>query len=217
MSAAKLVVFTMVCFSVHAHAQTQTLAVYSSRTSALDSRIQNSLDQELTRLLAPAGLQIAWRETTQGQREELGRLVVGKFVGSCSVDSLPLRPIATTKTVTLAASSMSDARILPYFTVDCPSVIQTISPTLQHLSVPSRDTVLGRALARVIAHEIYHILANTADHEESGLSKPQLSLSDLTTNRFVLSPESLQKIRASIQPMSSVPIASLLSIRAIPN
>ena len=37
-------------------------------------------------------------------------------------------------------------------------------PTLESLSVPLRHSVFGRALARVMAHEIYHILAHTTEH-----------------------------------------------------
>jgi hypothetical protein len=216
MSAAKLVVFTMVCFSVCAHAKTQTLAVYSRNSAQLDSRTQHSLGEELTRLLSPAGVQIVWRDETRASRQEMGRLVVGTFDGNCSVENLLSTPSASPTGVTLAQSSLSNGRILPYFTVDCPRVIRTLAPTLQHVSVPVRDALLGRALARVIAHEIYHILAQTADHEESGLSKAQLSLSDLTASKFEFSPDSLRRIRASIHSMPTVPVAALLSLHAVP-
>ena len=38
------------------------------------------------------------------------------------------------------------------------------------------SSVLGRALARVIAHEIDHIVAGTPDHQETGLAKAIFSL-----------------------------------------
>jgi len=211
MSAAKLLVFTMVCFSVCAHAQTQTLAVYSRNATTLDSLTQHSLNDELTRLLSPADIQVVWRTQNREQREETGRLVVGSFDGDCSVENLPTYTSPLAKTATLAESSMSGGRVIPYFTVDCARVIRTLSPTLEHLSVPFRSAVLGRALARVIAHEIYHIVADTIDHEESGLSKAQLSLEDLIATKFSLSPGSLRRIRASIQSLPPIPVAALLA------
>ena len=211
MSAAKLVVFTMVCFSVYANAQTQTLAVYFHSSPELDSLTQHSLDQELARLLSPAGIQVAWRDETRETREEMGRLVVGRFDGNCSVETLPSESLGSSETVTLAESALSDGHIIPYFNVDCPRVIRMLAPTLRHLSVPFRNAALGRALARVMAHELYHILAQTADHDETGISKAQLSSKDLTANRFELSPHSLQRIRASVQTMPRVPVAGRLS------
>jgi len=207
---AKLVVFTMLCFSVFANAQTHTLAVYSRSARKLDVVTQHSINQELTRLLSPAGIQLAWRNEARETHEEMGRLIVGKFDGDCSVESLPSYSSDRLKRVTLAESSMSDGRVIPYFSVDCPRVIGTLAPTLQYLGVPFRNAVLGRALARVIAHEIYHILGQTTDHEESGLGKPELSLNDLTSSKFDLSPEGLQRIRASIQAIPPVPVAGLV-------
>lgn len=213
--AARLVVFTMLCFSVCAHAQTQTLAVYSHHAPGFDSLTQHSLDQELTRLLSPAGIELAWRNEAREAREEMGRSIVGTFDGSCSVESLPSYPSDHTNSLALAESAMSDGRVIPYFNVDCPRVIRALAPTLQHLSVPFRHAVLGRALARVIAHEIYHILAQTADHEEFGLGKAQLSLKDLTSSKFDLSPNSLRRIRAAIQAVPPVPVAGLVAPRRV--
>lgn len=210
MSAAKLVACTMLCLALCGNAHAQSLTVYSRTADSLDSRTQYSLNQELTRLLSPAGIHLDWKSETQDTREEEGRLIVGSFNGSCSSESLPAYSDST-ESATLAQTSISDGRILPYFSVDCPRVIRTLAPTLRHLSVPFRDALLGRALARVIAHEIYHILAQTPDHEESGLSKAQLSFADLTVDRFELSPDSLRRIRASIQTARPVPVAGLVS------
>ena len=211
MSAAKRVVFTMLCFCVCAHAQSQTLAVYSRGAPGLDSLMQRFIDQELIRLLSPADIHIVWRTQTREMQEEVGRLVVGTFEGGCSVESLPTYSSGLTKGATLAQSAVSDGRVIPYFTVDCPRVIRMLTPTLEHLSVPFRSALLGRALARVIAHEIYHIAAETMDHEETGLTRAQLSLRDLTTDKFELSPDSLRRIRASIPMMRPVPVAALTS------
>jgi hypothetical protein len=210
MSAAKLV-FTMLCFSICAHAQTQTLAVYSRSAPPLDSLTQHSLNQELMRLLSPADIQVVWRNQNRELSEESGRLVVGSFDGDCSVENLPSYASPLAKAATLAESSMSDGRVIPYFTVDCARMVRTLAPTLQHLSVPFRSAVLGRALARVIAHEIYHIVAETVDHEKSGLSKAQLSLTDLIETKFEFSPDSLRRIRVAIRSLPPLPVAALLA------
>jgi hypothetical protein len=211
MSATKLVLFIMVCFCVCADAQTpaETLAIYSRNASRLDSLTQHSLYQELTRLMSPAGIQLSWRNESDKAREEMGRLVVGTFDGDCSVGSLPSLS-SWPRGMTLAESAISDGRILPYFKVDCSRVIRVLAPRLRALSVPSRETLLGQALARVIAHEIYHILAQTSDHDSRGLSKAQFSLKDLTADQFELSPASLLRIRMASRQRQPLPIAGLV-------
>ena len=78
--------------------------------------------------------------------------------------------------------------------------MRALAPTLEPLSAPFRAEVFGRALARVIAHEIYHIVAQTTDHGESGLAKPELSRDDLVSSRFDLSAASLRRMRTAFHP-----------------
>lgn len=201
MLAARSVLFAILCFSICATAQTRTLHVYPGPANSLDSVSANSLELELKRVLTPAGIVPAWIKASEKAdvHVEVERLVVGTFEGNCSVENL-LSSAAPVRTKTLADTSVSNNRILPYFRVDCARVIRTLAPTLQPLSVPFRAAILGRALARVIAHEIYHILAETADHQDFGIAKAQLSLADLTAIRFDLSPSSLRRMQPSALP-----------------
>lgn len=211
--AAKLVVITMLCFCVCAHAQTRPLAVYPGPAEGLDSTTTHSIDQELRRLLSPAGVDVTWRTgTNEASRGQQGRMVVGTFAGRCSVETIAVRRTSPSDIRTLAETSISNGRILPYFTVDCDRVIRTLAPMLEPLSPPLRQAVLGRALARVIAHEIYHILAETTDHADTGVAKAQMTFKDLTADGFDLSPTSLQRIRAAYRqgPAAVVPIAGLV-------
>jgi hypothetical protein len=41
------------------------------------------------------------------------------------------------------------------------------------------DLLLGRALARVMAHEFIHILRNSKNHDRVGIEKPAFSGTDL--------------------------------------
>ena len=211
--AAKLVVLTMLCFCVCAHAQTPALVVYPGHADNLDSIANHSLEQELKRLVAPAGVALTWRSNADRTQthEEMGRIIVGKFAGNCSVETVTSARAASRAQLTLAEASVSKGRVLPYFTVDCDHVIRTLAPMLQPLSPPMRQAILGRALARVIAHEIYHILAETTGHEDAGLAKAKLSLHDLTAPGIDLSPASLLRIRAAYRVEAAIPVAALIS------
>jgi hypothetical protein len=194
--------FAILCFSICATAQTRTLEVYPGPGNGLASVSVHSIELELKRLLAPAGIVPVWRKAS-GKADgnvEVERLVVGAFEGDCSVETLTRASATAIRASTLADTSVSNNRILPYFRVDCARVIRALAPTLQPLSVPFREAIFGRAIARVIAHEIYHILAQTTDHQDSGVAKAQLSLGDLTAIRFDLSPASLRRMQPSDLP-----------------
>jgi hypothetical protein len=210
--AAKLVLLTMMCFCVCANAQTRPVVVYPGHGETLDSIANHSLEQELKRVVAPAGIDLTWRSDADRRQthEETGRIIVGNFAGNCSVETISNAPLASPKKLALAEASVSLGRVLPYFTVDCDRVIRTLTPILQPLSPPMRQTILGRALARVIAHEIYHILAETTGHEDAGLAKAKLTFHDLTAPGIALSPSSLQRIRAAyrVEP-PAVPVVVL--------
>ena len=214
MSVAKLVVCTVlcVCFSLCAQAQTTSLAVHPIHDTGLDTLTSHFLQQELDRLLSPAEIKLLWQypERAGIKPEQTDRLIVGTFEGNCSASTIPWFSGVSPNGKVLAETSVSDGRILPYFTVDCARVIRTLAPTLQPLSLPARNALLGRALARVIGHEIYHILAGTPDHDDAGVAKAQLSLRELTATRFDLSPASLRRIRGS-HPSEppAVPMAGL--------
>ena len=66
---------------------------------------------------------------------------------------------------------------------------------METLDVHARQAALGRALARVIAHEIYHIVGETTDHQYSGVAKASFSVRDLLTARFDFDMASLARMR----------------------
>jgi len=215
MSAAVRVVFAIFCFSVCAQAQTRTLAVYSDSARRLDGSVAHALQTELQRVMSPAGIEIVSLQSGASSDDlpEVQLAVVGTFQGDCSVETLPDQPGRTIQTRTMAESSVSGGRVLPYFRVDCTRIIRTLAPSLRPLSVPMREGILGRALARAIAHEIYHILAQTTGHDKSGIAKASLSLSDLFSSKFDFNPESLRRMQTPPSPKTSRDVLAVLTRR----
>ena len=176
-----LVVFISVC----AHAQTRELAVYLEPALGLDSEADRTMRNELQKLLAPAGLEITWKNLSERKAGENFELVaVSSFEGSCATGEAPAMPTATA----LADTSISNAHILPFFRVACARVLQMLGSHVE-------PAVLGRALGRVMAHEIYHIVSQTKDHQETGVAKAVFSLADLTAARFEFDAWSLARMR----------------------
>ena len=56
------------------------------------------------------------------------------------------------------------------------------------------DLFMGRALGRVVAHELVHILSKSAAHSEDGVSRRALSPKQLISPILRLSPYDLERI-----------------------
>ena len=174
-----------ICLSVAANAQTRKLALYSGPIRGLDPEANSVMRAELDRLLAPAGIEVVWKNLAARKAgENFDIVAVSSFEGSCAPGET-----GSEENASLAHTSISDGRILPFFRVDCTRLVAM-------LGSQTAPAVLGRALARLAGHEIYHIVAQTAEHKEEGIAKASFSIRDLTAARFVLDSVSLQLMRA---------------------
>lgn len=173
------------CFSLCANAQTRTLALYAGSSRGLDLQAALFMRAELQRLLSPAGIEVVWKSLADrkaGQTFDL--LAVSSFEGSCAEEEAASSATAAS----LADTSIANGHILPFFRIDCPSLIHV-------LGSPVEPALLGRALARLMAHEIYHIVAQTPEHSKTGVAKAAFSTQDLTATRVELDAPSLARMQ----------------------
>jgi hypothetical protein len=70
-----------------------------------------------------------------------------------------------------------------------------------------RDFYYGRALARVIAHELYHIVMRTTDHSRNGVSRSCFSTADLVAERFEFESAVLAQLRSKPQSAGTSAVA----------
>jgi len=47
-----------------------------------------------------------------------------------------------------------------------------------------REYLYGRAMGRLLAHELFHVLTNTREHDHAGIGKPSCSAKDVLADRF---------------------------------
>jgi hypothetical protein len=168
-----------------ANAQARTLALYAGPARGLDAKAQLSMREELQQLLSPAGIDIVWKTLDDRKSGENFDLVaVTTFDGACAGDE----PVPTRGAVSLADTSIADGHILPFFRIDCTRLRGLLGSRVE-------SAVLGRALGRLAAHEIYHIVAQTTEHQESGIAKAAFSTRDLTAPRFELDAWSVARMR----------------------
>jgi hypothetical protein len=177
-----LLLFVSVC----SQAETRRLALYAGPAPGLEAESRSAMRTEVQRLLAPAGIEVFWKDMADRKTgEDFELIAVASFEGSCSPSGMMSTPVA----VKLADTSITDGHILPFFRVDCTRVVQLLDSQLQ-------SSMLGRALGRVIAHEIYHIISHTAEHHDTGVAKAVFSARDLKDPRFEFDPLSLGRMGA---------------------
>jgi hypothetical protein len=76
-----------------------------------------------------------------------------------------------------------EGKVLPIADLRCDALRKLIDRDLQAAPAAGRDQLLGRALGRVLAHELYHVLLRTRAHAREGLARPAQSSADLLAPR----------------------------------
>jgi hypothetical protein len=153
------------------------LTLYMKGADGCPPRLLEEMRSEVEDIMRPAGLSLDWRHLDPSQNTEpVSALVVLTFVGTCRSEGQcnPAKPLGP-----LGWTHITDGEILPFCAVDCDRVRQVVTPVIRCESRAERDRLYGRALGRVVAHELYHILANTTAHSRRGLAKPVLAAAEL--------------------------------------
>ncbi len=172
MSARLLLVYTLLCcsagdgFAESTNAPGVPLGVYLKANLPLSSLPLQSARLELEQLLAPAGIELVWIEASHPQPIPTSRLVSVEMIGTCDPSVDQPGPAFVNHTA-LASTSVVDGQVLPFIKVDCAALNQFLEQDLVgHVDAATfqhRAEVYGRAVARLLAHEFYHVLAETQD------------------------------------------------------
>ncbi len=160
------------------------IALYYDFENKVPDAVQQALEQETTSILEPMGQTIEWRSLADVRIGEVAvDLAVLSFKGTCD----PWRPLPSYSEVrTLGLTHVSDGAILPFSDIDCDRIRVFLDRELQSFQPGQREWAFGRAVGRVVAHELYHIFANTIHHASSGVARPAFTVRDLTAASFRL-------------------------------
>jgi hypothetical protein len=171
------------------------VTVYYRFDEVPDPDLEEILQEEVADVMEPAGFQFEWRELNP--RADAGisaELVVVTFHGSCEA---PLRRISDTSGGALGRTHTSGGEVLPFVDVDCNRIQSFISSGLQTGDMKQRMDAMGRAVARVLAHEFFHVLAKTRKHGGAGIAKSCHSVQDLLAPEFHFDPREARILRES--------------------
>ncbi len=155
--------------------------------------VLESLQEELGNIMTPLGLGFQWSSLADNKGSEVSvQLAIVHFRGIC--DTGDLKPFSEHPGA-LGWTHITDGVILPFSDVDCSRVRAFVQRDLLALPKEERPPAFGRAVARVLAHELYHIFANTTHHGSWGIAKPSYSVQELLSDSFLFEKKECDKLR----------------------
>jgi hypothetical protein len=158
--------------------------------------VLNSLRDEVAAILAPAGFRFRWYSVRETEAAGLSiELAVVTFRGPCDVPG-SLSP-GQLQAHALGFTSITNGEILPFTTIDCGRTRAFLAEALLRLPRAERAEAFGRALGRVVAHELYHIFANTPHHGRTGVAKESYTVDDLMCRDFEFDDREYELLRGS--------------------
>jgi hypothetical protein len=184
----KLLLRTVACVLAVLPCSAETLTIFTSGTAEPADAVR----AEVGRLLEPAGYTVEWKNMSDRKvGEDFANLIVVRYQGACDPKIAPPPGLAARP---LASTVVTDGRVLPFATIDCDAIRSVMGPA-------SRPTHFARAVARVLAHEVYHMVARSKSHAHAGVSKACFGAADLIAEDFAFDRTSLAQMR----PVVAVP------------
>jgi hypothetical protein len=152
------------------------------------------LKQEADRILAPEGISIEWVRNSEAQKQRMNDLAFMTFRGTCqfrtdSSGSANIGPYAFTHVI--------DGDVLHFGDVDCDRVANAARSAMTRFDFIRGDFLLGRALGRVVAHELVHMITQSVSHGLEGVQKPALSGKELIDSFLPLRIPDIQRTKAT--------------------
>ena len=142
----------------------------------------SEMEREASAALKNTGLTFDWRlQDSLAPKTEFKSLLVFNMKGRCVMD---LMPQLIDERGPLGMAFVSDGQVLPFGEIECDRVKHSVQRVLPRGPSETEDRLYGRALGRVAAHEMYHMLSGKKVHSKSGLTQATLSADELVSNHM---------------------------------
>jgi hypothetical protein len=152
-----------------------------------------AMEAEVSSLLKATGVAVRWQLKSElSPNSEFAELVLIKLTGYCMTETVPM---PMDERGPLAFAHSSDGEVLPFGEVECERVKISLRRFLTGRDNRNEDALLGRALGRVLAHEMYHMLANDRKHTGSGVTRGSLTANELTASHTNLPAKAIEEMR----------------------
>jgi hypothetical protein len=152
------------------------------------------MKRETEDVFKTAGLHLEWRTRADTGSGPYENLVVVHFKGKCVLEPVP---ILFDERGPFAFTYNSDGAVLPFSEVECDHVSASVQSAMGVDDHARPDYVMGRALGRVVAHELVHMLTKSGAHARDGVEQTALSGRDLIGPPLKLTREDVEKLRGA--------------------
>ena len=190
-----LVLAALPALGEHQEISLAPIVLYMQFQQPPPAAVADALKAEVDSIMRPSGLRFTWRELLAARGSDFSvALAVVTFKGRCDVTGLDPH---TSYAGPLGWTEISNEVILPFAEVDCQSVRDFIQRQLLRMPAKSREAAYGRALGRVLAHELYHIFAKTTKHGSCGVGKSKFTVEELLSVSLQFEAGELLALRTS--------------------
>lgn len=157
--------------------------------------VLDSLQDEVAKIMEPMGLGFKWSSMSENRGNELSvKVAVIHFSGACDTILSAIQPAHSSA---LGWSYMEDGVVLPFSTIDCDGIRAFLRSDLMGRPKDELEVVFGRAIGRVVAHELYHVFVNTTRHSSHGIAKSYYSPQELLSKHFEFEQKESDALRRS--------------------
>jgi hypothetical protein len=173
------------------------LAVYLTLDPNQAAAPLDTMKRELSGIMESAGYRVVYGDARiPDPNAQFSALVVLELRGACGMPAGIYRmERAVASGASLADTSVSSGVVMPFSRIHCANLTRLIGPLLADEVAAQRDYFYGRAMARIAAHELYHVVMGTRAHAREGVAKASFSISDLLDERFDFDRAALARLR----------------------
>jgi hypothetical protein len=189
-----LLTAAFVCQAAASSLPSSNLTVVLSFKGTHSEQSITYMQREAEVILQPAGLSLDWKMAQEAARSNYSDLVVVRFKGTCKVEPIPF---VYDELGPLAFTFSADGTVQPFGEVACDKVAASVRSAMWGSDVRNPELLLGRALGRVLVHELVHMLTRSGEHARDGVERSALSGQQLIATSLPLSVADLARIRRS--------------------
>lgn len=164
------------------------IALIIDAPSPMPREVSSSFRQEIDQVFGETGYRFTWIDRAKMRPEDsFPDLVVVRFQSECRMDT-PAPRVTGGGPQALAWTHRTGQEMLPFMEVDCARVRNMLRVVAHGESLTVRQEMIGRALGRVVAHELYHVLTGSPAHASAGIAQATLSPAQLITPALGFTP-----------------------------
>lgn len=200
-SAALLITLTLIA---RGQALEEPVSVLFGSDHPLPAAVLVSLQHEAESAVFPAMIRLSWaRQDAASAPGVYHRLTIVRFRGDCSLAApLPLTSASPANAEALGQTRVVNGDVLPISDIRCDAARKYLGREIRALPPSEQDEAFGRALGRVVAHELYHMLLRTRTHGKTGLARPAVSRAELLAPRHAFAAAEQQRLAEGVSEES---------------